>query len=186
MQDRLNDAFAAHPRENFLPDEVGQQAAIDAPLPIGYDQTNSQPSTVHRMLEWLDAQNAQKVLDVGSGSGWTTALLSHLVGSEGKVYAVEKVPELVRFGKINCDRQNVTNAEFQAAGDYFGLADQAPFERILVSASAKEMPLELIDQLDNGGRMVIPVRHSIFVIDKNDQGSIKETEHPGYAFVPLV
>jgi protein-L-isoaspartate(D-aspartate) O-methyltransferase len=186
MQDKIDEAFSKYRREDFLPKEVKLQATFDAPLPIGHNQTNSQPSTVRRMLVWLDVQDGQKVLDVGSGSGWTTALLSHLAGSEGRVYAVEKVPELVRFGEENCQKQGVANAEFRAAGDSFGLPDNAPFDRILVSASANEMPQELIDQLGNGGRMVIPVRHSIFVVNKDNQGTIKTTEQPGYAFVPLV
>lgn len=113
---KLDAAFAATPRGNFLPESERSQAGWDMALPIGYGQTNSQPLTVRLMLEWLEVQEGQKVLDVGSGSGWTTALLACLVGETGRVIAVEKVPELVEFGQENCRRIGVDNAEFHAAG----------------------------------------------------------------------
>ncbi len=93
----LEAAFQAAPRHNFLPPEVTDQTAVDMPLPIGFGQTNSQPSTVALMLDWLQVKPGQKVLDVGSGSGWSTALLSHLTGPKGRVTAVERVPELCRY-----------------------------------------------------------------------------------------
>lgn len=110
--DRVAQVFAKTPRENFLPEEYGGIAAIDSALPIGFGQTNSQPSTVARMLEWLEPQPGDKVLDVGCGSGWTTALLSRLVGPLGRVHAVELVPELVEFGRQNVERLGIKNASF--------------------------------------------------------------------------
>lgn len=183
---RINNAFTAYPREKFLPGDVRLKAHLDLPVPIGYEQTNSQPSTVRRMLTWLDVQTDQTVLDIGYGSGWTTALLSYLVGTNGQVYAVEKVPELVEFGKQNCKQAGVTNAEFFEAGEVFGLPDYAPYDRILVSATARNLPEELVDQLAVGGRMVIPVKNSVYVVTKQRDGSVDITEHHGYAFVPLV
>ena len=184
--DRVNAAFKAVPRKNFLPGRAKTAAILDMPLSIGYGQTNSQPTTVRMMLEWLDAQPSNKVLDVGSGSGWTTALLSHLVAPKGKVIAVERVPELVEFGRKNCEKLGLKNVEFHQADDVFGWPEGAPYNRILVSAAAREIPPELIDQLAPGGRMVIPVKNSIFVINKDKKGQLQSHEHPGFVFVPLI
>jgi protein-L-isoaspartate(D-aspartate) O-methyltransferase len=186
MDERINQAFKAIPRQNFLPPSVVDEATLDAPLPIGHGQTNSQPYTVRLMLEWLDAQSGDKVLDVGSGSGWTAALLSHIVGPKGKVYAVEKVPELVKFGRQNCERINLSHVEFHQAGDKYGLPGHAPYDRILVSASAHNLPQELLDQLKVGGKMVIPVRETILEITKTSHEDYDIKEHPGFVFVPLV
>jgi protein-L-isoaspartate(D-aspartate) O-methyltransferase len=141
---------------------------------------------VEMMLQWLAAQPGDKVLDVGSGSGWSTALLSHIVGPKGRVYAVELVPELVKFGRHNAERAGVKNAEFFQAGESYGLPEYAPFDRILVSAAADKLPKELTDQLKSGGKLVIPVHNSIYEISKNKKAEIASTEHPGFVFVPLL
>jgi len=184
--DRIDGAFKAVDRANFVPKELRGSADIDAPLPIGYGQTNSQPYTVRLMLEWLGVQPGNKVLDVGSGSGWTTALLSHLVGPKGWVCAVEQVPELVEFGQDNCERIGVKNARFFTAGDEFGWPEEAPFDRILVSASADELPQELVDQLSVGGKMVIPVQNDILEITKKTKDDLDIKKHEGFVFVPLL
>lgn len=173
-------------RSQFLPLGIKERARIDAPLLIGFGQTNSQPSTVRLMLKWLDPQPGEKILDVGSGSGWTTALLATLVGSKGVIYAVEKVPQLVRFGAQNCKRANVQNVHFFKAGKDYGLPQFAPYDRVLVSAAATELPGTLLGQLRDGGRMVIPIQSSIHVIDKIDNATFKDAEYPGFLFVPLI
>jgi protein-L-isoaspartate(D-aspartate) O-methyltransferase len=179
-------ALKAVPREAFLPDFVAEAGGLNVPLPIGFGQTNSQPHTVQLMLEWLEVEKGQKVLDVGSGSGWTSALLSHLVGSKGKVVAVEIVPELVEFGRSNCQRLGSKNITFYLAGEAFGWSKRAPYDRILVSAYARELPHDLTEQLAPGGRMVIPVKNSILVVNKDKNGNIDTQDHPGFSFVPLV
>ena len=184
--DRIDAAFEAVDRANFVPKELRGSVDIDAPLPIGYGQTNSQPYTVRMMLEWLGVQPGDKVLDVGSGSGWTTALLSHLVGPKGRVYGVERVPELVEFGQENAERVGVKNARFFTAGDKFGWPEEGPYERILVSASADQLPQELVDQLKVGGKMVIPVHEDILEITKKSAGDLDIKKHPGFVFVPLL
>ena len=192
--DRIDKVFEAVDRTNFVPRELRGSVDIDAPLPIGYGQTISQPYTVRLMLEWLDPQPVDKVLDVGSGSGWTTALLSHLVGPKGRIYAVERIPELVEFGQENCERIGVKNARFFTAGDEFGLPDEAPFDRILVSASADELPQELVDQLKIGSpstssgqaKMVIPVYNDILEITKKTADDLDIKKHEGFVFVPLL
>jgi len=179
-------AFAKFDRQNFIPKEIKNLANNDWALPIGYEQTISQPTTVKLMLHWLDAQPGDKVLDVGSGSGWTAALLSHIVGLKGKIYAVERVPELVEFGQENTQRAGVKNTQFFTAGEEFGLPAEAPFDRILVSASADELPQGLIDQLKVGGKMVIPVHNDILEITKKSDKDLDIKKHPGFVFVPLL
>ncbi len=186
MSDAIDEAFAAVPRRNFLPENMVDNAKLDVPLPIGFGQTNSQPTTVAMMLDWLDVEPGQKILDIGSGSGWTTGLLSYLAGKQGKVEAVEIVPELVEFGRDNCARLGIKNVEFHQAGKTYGWTEQAPYDRILVSAAAESMPEELFTQLKNGGRLVVPVKSTIYIIDKDETGKITQREQPGFMFVPLV
>jgi protein-L-isoaspartate(D-aspartate) O-methyltransferase len=183
--DRIDEAFDQVKRADFLPDEVKGLAFIDAAVPIGFGQTNSQPYTVELMLRWLDPQPGDRVLDVGSGSGWTTALLAYLVGESGKVFAVEAIPELVKFGEGNCRRKDIGNVQFYSAGKQYGLPKHAPFDRILVSASANTIPGELLEQLNDPGRIVIPVNTTVHVVDKVDD-EYETTEHAGFVFVPLV
>lgn len=186
MSDPIDEVFAAVPRQNFLPDNVAGSAALDAPLPIGFGQTNSQPSTVARMLEWLEVEPGHKILDVGSGSGWSSALLARLAGGRGTVHAVEVIPELLAFGQANCERLDIQNVRFHHAGKHFGWPPAAPYDRILVSAAAAEMPSELFEQLKPGGRMVVPVQSTIYIIDKDEAGNIEQREQPGFMFVSLV
>lgn len=169
-----------------MPADMQTHAQEDRPLDIGHGQTNSQPSTVRHMLEWLDVRPSQRVLDVGSGSGWTGSILANLVGPDGWVVATETVPQLVVFGRENCQKLSIKNIEFHRAGEILGYPDEAPYDRILVSAAAAELPGELVDQLATGGRLVIPVMNSILVVDKMDGGELGIIEHPGYVFVPLV
>ena len=182
----ITSAFEKMKRKNFLPDDLKPEAVIDAPLPIGFGQTNSQPTTVRMMLEWLEPEPGNKILDVGAGSGWTTALLAHIVGPKGKVYAVEKVPELLEFGRENAKRARVKNAEFFRAGKVFGLPRHAPYDRILVSAAAQELPNELLKQLKVGGKLVIPVQYDVLEIEKTGTEKYEIFTHHGFSFVPLV
>ena len=184
--DRIEQAFERFDRADFMPMQVKPMAPADMAVPIGYGQTISQPTTVEMMLGWLDAQLGDKVMDVGSGSGWTTALLSHIVGPKGKVYAVELVPELVEFGRENAERAGITNAGFYQAGETYGLPGRKPFDRILVSAAADKLPHELVKQLKPGGKLIIPIRNSIYEITKNQNTELETIEHPGFVFVPLI
>lgn len=181
----LVDAFQSVDRADFLTEDQLPSAYQDRPLPIGEGQTNSQPSTVAFMLEVLQPETGDRVLDVGSGSGWTTALLAHTVGENGEVIGVERIPSLVEFGRRNIAAYDFENASIIQAGDVFGLPDQAPFDKILVSAAAEEIPEELVDQLNAGGRMVVAVQHSLMRVDKLRDGSTDIEEYPGFMFVPL-
>ncbi|HEX8780215.1 MAG TPA: methyltransferase domain-containing protein [Nocardioides sp.] len=182
--DRVRAAFDATPRGQFLPEAVRRRARFDGPLDIGHHQTNSQPRTVADMLRLLDVQPGHSVLDVGSGSGWTTALLAHLVGEHGRVRGVEVVPELVTTGRANLERVGRPWASIeQAAPDVLGLPDHAPYDRILVSAEARRLPQELVDQLTDDGVLVVPVAGWM---QRVTMPGPTVTEHGAYRFVPLV
>ena len=170
------------PRERFLPADVVAQAGVDAPVSIGYGMTNSQPRTVADMLALLDPQPGERVLDVGSGSGWTTALLAHRIGSDGLVIGVELVPELVAMGRANV---SAPNARIEQAGRVLGWPEAAPYDRILVSASARALPEALVAQLSTeGGVLVVPVGATMTkVVRRGEQ--VEVTEHGTYTFVPL-
>ena len=179
-------ALFAVDRKLFVPQEFEDEAYEDYPLPIEGGQTISQPRTVVFMLELLEVQKGHKVLDVGSGSGWTTALLSHVVGERGKVIGVELLPELVKFGQKNLAKIHPTNAHIEQAGRKYGKLEEAPFDRILVSAATEEVPHILNDQLAPSGRMVIPVKNSICLVTKSSEGKAEQECYSGFAFVPLL
>lgn len=184
--DAVRAAFEATPRTQFLPRRERRRAAYDGPLSIGYGQTNSQPRTVEQMLRLLDVRPGQRVLDVGAGSGWTTALLAHLVGPTGEVLGVELVEELAAFGADNVRRANVPWASVRGAEPgVLGLPDLAPYGRILVSAEPLTLPSALVEQLDERGRMVIPVAGTMLRVQRDPDG-ITVTQHGAYRFVPLL
>lgn len=183
--DLVNKALENVNRANFVLPEYLESAFLDIPLPIGEGQTISQPTTVRMMLEWLDAQRGDKVLDIGSGSGWTTALLANIVGKAGKVYAVERIEKLKEFGEKNCQRAGIKNAKFYLADSEIGLKKFAPYDRILVSAAAEELPEELLEQLKINGKIVIPIGSSVFEITKTFK-NLKSIDHRGFVFVPLI
>jgi protein-L-isoaspartate(D-aspartate) O-methyltransferase len=181
----LRAAFDAFPRSGFLPEGERRRAGYDGPLPIGEGQTNSQPRTVADMLRLLDVAPGHRVLDVGSGSGWTTALLAHLVGPAGEVVGVELEPSLVTFGQQNLGATDQPWARIvRATPRVLGMPDHAPYDRILVSAEPGKLPHELVDQLADGGRMVIPVRGTMLLVVR-DGDDEHVTQHGYYRFVPL-
>ncbi|WP_206475545.1 protein-L-isoaspartate O-methyltransferase [Microbacterium sp. KRD172] len=183
---RVRAAMSSTPRADFLPPEVRHLADADHPVMIGWNATNSQPSTVARMLELLDVQSGDRVLDVGSGSGWTTAILSVLAGDEGAVIGVELVPQLVEYGNERL-AETGTRAEIrEAVPGVLGLPDEAPFDRILVSAQAATVPTQLEAQLAEGGRLVAPIAGLMTVVDMRDGLPHRRADAGIYSFVPLV
>ena len=183
-------AFQKIRRVDFMPDEIKNLADSDEALPIGYGQTISQPLVVAFMIEQLQPKSGDKILDIGSGSGWTSALLGEIVGENGKVFAIELIPELKEFGEKNAAKYNFIKkgiVEFICADACSGLQEKAPFNGILCSASAREkIPSAWKGQLSIGGRIVAPLGSSIFVLEKRGIKDFKKTNYPGFVFVPLV
>jgi protein-L-isoaspartate(D-aspartate) O-methyltransferase len=183
---KVIEAFLNVDRADFVPEQYQAQAYEDTALPVNFGATISQPSTVAFMIEHLDVKPRQKVLDIGAGSGWTTALLSELATEDGRVLGTEIHPDVLEFGRRNLAKYNYPQTSLLPAEQFLGLPEQAPFDRILVSAAAEKLPNELVDQLGDGGIMVIPVGHSLFKIIKNTPETIQVYEYPGYSFVPLL
>jgi protein-L-isoaspartate(D-aspartate) O-methyltransferase len=192
-------AFKVVKRSDFLPENLKDLAEINEALPIGFGQTISQPLVVAFMLELLKPKVGNKVLDIGSGSGWTSALLGYLVSGnflegnkknlKGKVIGLEIIPELAEFGRKNVAKYNFIEkgiVEIVCADGSQGYPPAAPFDRILVSAAAKDLPQHLKDQLKIGGRLVIPIQESIWLFEKKSTSHFESQEFPGFVFVPLI
>lgn len=183
---KIIEAFRGADRADFVRREDSLESYGDYPLPIGNGQTISQPSTVAFMIELLQPKKGDIILDVGAGSGWTTAILADIVGDEGFVWGVELVPELVKFGRNNIIKHGTTNAHIlQSDVHQLGMPDKGPFDRILVSAAGYDLAQELVGQLKIGGKMVIPIMDSVWKIDKVNKDDIRQERHYGFAFVPL-
>lgn len=183
--DRVARAMAAIPRAGFLPADQVAHAAEDRPLPIGHGQTNSQPSTVATMLWLLEVEPGHRVLDVGAGSGWTTALLATLVGATGLVVGVELEEDLAKAGSANLARTQQPWASIRTPDPgVIGDPGQGPYDRILVSAMAIELPIGLTNQMAPESVLVIPVGGRLMRIRR--AGGTSVTERFGhYRFVPL-
>jgi len=184
----VDEAFAVVDRAEFLRPQDRAVAGVDEPLAIGLGQTNSQPRTVRAMLQLLGVESGLRVLDVGSGSGWTTALLARLVGPSGSVLGVELEPDLAAWGAENLGRQDTPWASIRAADpEVLGAPAEAPFDRVLVSAAARRLPDELVEQLTDDGVMVVPVGAAMTRVRRTgpDPGDVDITTHGSYSFVPL-
>lgn len=182
------EAFKVVKRADFVPQDMKNLAELDEALPIGQGQTISQPLVVAFMLEHLEPRPGDKILDVGSGSGWTSALLGEIVGRQGKIIAIEAVPELKEFGEKNAAQYNKWGQlQFILADGSKGYEKEAPYDKILCSASVqKEVPETWKKQLKIGGRIVTPIGSSIWLLIKKNDLEFEETEFPGFVFVPLI
>ena len=188
------EAFRKIKRRDFLVSGDEAEAEINAPVAIGFSQTISQPATVAFMLELLEPKQGEKILDVGSGSGWTCALLAQIVGEGGKVYGVERIRELKERAENNVAKYNFIEkglVQIFCSDGTKGLPTLAPFDKIIVAAAAEEIPEALLEQLKVGGRLVIPVgkqyeSQDMVVVDKIGENKFKKKIFPGFIFVPLV
>lgn len=184
---RLLSALETTPRELFVPVSLAEFAHDDRALPIECGQTISQPTVIATMLTHLNLDDRHKVLEVGSGSGYVTAILSQLCR---RVYAIERYKTLMRQAEEKLLSLGITNVTFLLGDGTKGWAPQAPFERILVSAAAQTIPTMLADQLEEGGQMVIPIgppNDKQMLVHVERQGKVfKEREIIPVRFVPLV
>lgn len=189
--ERVIAAFETVDRRDFVPSEMAEAAYADEPLPIGFGQTISQPSTVAFMLEHLDAQEGDIVFDVGSGSGWQAAMLAQIVGGKGKIYTAEIVPELCDFGLENIKKypelaKRIFSECGNAAKGVGALAQQESLDKIIAAASLDEVPAVWRAQLRINGKMIYPSQNSLFEETKTSADDFKLVKYPGFVFVPFV
>lgn len=183
----VEDAFRNIPRHEFVPESELDYAYNNEPLLIKNKQTISQPGVVSRMTEWLDVRKGQKILEIGTGSGWQTAILSFLVG-EGTVYSVERYSELVKFAQENLKKLNIDNVHVILGDGSVGFTKESPYDRIIITAACTEIPLPLIEQLKEGGLIIAPVgdsSQSLVLLQKTSKGIIEIKNESHYVFVPL-
>lgn len=188
FSEKILEAFSAVKREDFIPEELQRDTYEDTALPIGHGQTISQPYTIALMLSELDLNEGQKVLEVGSGSGYVLALISRIVGKKGKVFGLEVIKKLAKKSKETLE--NYRNIKVYNKNGSGGLPEEAPFDRILVSAAVREIPEKLLSQLKEKGILVAPkgpvFEQNIVVIQRQGDKFITKTEIPGFVFVPFV
>lgn len=184
------EAFKAIDRQDFVSSENKSEAYVNAPLSIGFGQTISQPLTVAFMLELLEPKAGDKILDIGCGSGWQTALLAQIAGESGKVIGIERIPELKEMTEANIAKYGFLSkgvAEIILSDGSKGYKKEAHYDKIIAAAAAKEsIPEEWKKQLKIGGRIVAPVENSIIVIDKVGKNEYSQKEYFGFSFVPLI
>jgi len=184
---KVIDAMTKVDRKNFVPKEYITDAYSDYPIPIGFKQTISAPSIVGIMTEALDIQESDKILEIGCGSGYQAAILAE-ISKNGKIYTVERIPELAELAKEKL--KDYKNIEIINRDGYYGYENEAPYDKIIVTAAPVEIPTPLLKQLKTGGKMIIPVGsayiQNLILVEKISQTKIKKNILCGCMFVPLI
>lgn len=183
---RVLAAAGRAPRELFVPENMRDRAYSDSPLPVGEGQTISQPYIVALMTECLELEGSEKVLEIGTGSGYQAALLAELAE---KVYTVERIESLAASARQAIERLGYDNVEFAVGDGSEGWEEHAPYDCIMVTAGAPEAPPALTRQLAEGGRLVVPVGGrglQDLVVIKKEGGQLKSRKVSGCVFVPLI
>ena len=186
--EKVESAFRTIPRHEFVVPSELARAYYNEPLSIMNNQTISQPGVVSRMTEWLDVQYGQKILEIGTGSGWQTAILSYMVGN-GTVYSIERLSELVNFARENLEKLGIDNVHVILGDGSLGYPEKSPYDRIIITAACTEIPLPLLEQLDENGLIIAPVGDSSqsMILLKKISGEIVEIKNESnYIFVPLL
>lgn len=184
---RVMEAMKKVPRHEFVPDDARASAYVNSPVPIGKGQTISQPYIVALMTDLLDPSAEDSILEVGTGSGYQAAILSQLVR---RLYSIEIIEDLAVQANERLRRLGYTNIETRFGNGYFGWPEQGPFDGIIVTAAAPEIPQPLLDQLKPGARLVLPVglpyaRQELIVVEKDSSDAIHTRNVLAVAFVPL-
>ena len=186
---RIIEAFRKTPRHLFVRKDYLSHAYDDIPLPTYCGQTISQPYTVAIMTEALNPELGNKILEIGSGSGYQAALLAHCVGSKGKVITVELEGKLAEFSKKNLERAKVKNVKVIKWDGKKGYEKEAPYDRCIITAACPEIPKPVIEQTKIGGRIVAPVNHlfgqRMIVLDKISDKEFRTKDLGSFVFVPL-
>jgi protein-L-isoaspartate(D-aspartate) O-methyltransferase len=182
---RVIEAMREIPRHEFVPADEADEAYADHPLPIGHGQTISQPSLVAWMTQALEPQPSDRILEIGTGSGYQAAILSRLVR---EIFSIEILPELAQLARENLSRAGVTNVHVRTGDGYFGWPEAAPFDGVIVTCCPTDVPPPLVEQLRDGGRVVIPVgqdfEQSLLVLEKHG-GQLRELRALPVRFVPM-
>lgn len=187
LKDLILEVMGRVPRQRFVSQHLSRHAYENSPLPIGGGQTTSQPFIVALMTDLAAPKPGDRVLEVGTGSGYQTAILSQLVA---QLFTIEIDPELARDSQLRLDREGYRNISFRVGDGYFGWPEIAPFDVIMVSAAVEEIPLPLLEQLAPGGRMILPLGRRRFTQDlvllqKDVAGQIQSTNLLPVFFVPM-
>lgn len=196
------EAFNNVDRKDFVLEEFKADAYFDTSLSIGYGQTISQPLTISVMLEMLQPRAGDKILEIGFGSGYVTALLAYCVSqktkdketkelknNKGKIFAIERIRKLYEFGLENVSRYNFIKkgiVKFYCQDGSGGLSQVAPFDRIIAAAAADTIPSAFKKQIKIGGRIVMPIKEDLIMLEKQKDNSFRKECHHGFTFVPLV
>ncbi len=183
---RVLAAMASVPRQEFVPQECWDEAYGDGPIPIGQGQTISQPYTVAMMCEALQLSGEEKVLEIGTGSGYAACVLAHLAR---EVHTIERIPELASEAADRMQRLGIDNVRVHVGDGSLGLAEEAPFDAIVVTAAGPDLPRSYAEQLADGGRIVMPIgrRHGQQMCRYTKRDGVLDLEDLGnFCFVPLI
>ena len=181
-------AMRGVPREDFVPADIRGSAVRDGALPVGHGQTISQPYMVALMTDLLELTGDSVVLEIGTGTGYQAAILSQLAR---QVYTIERIPELARAAQQRLGEMGYDNVKTRCSDGYLGWPEKGPFDGIVVTAAAPEVPPALLEQLKPGGRMVIPIglpysHQELMLVTRDQQGKTETRDILAVAFVPMV
>ena len=185
MEESVLGAMRKVPREEFVPEEFRAASYDDRPLPIGYDQTISQPFIVAFMTEQLRPQAGDRVLEIGTGSGYQAAILAELVA---EVYSIEIIEPLAKMAEATLQRLGYKNVHVKAGDGYKGWPEHAPFDCVIVTCAPEHVPKPLVEQLKEGGRMIVPVgpvgEQDLYLLEK-EKGELRQRAVSPVRFVPM-